>query len=118
MNLLIGYPKCTTCKKAERFLRDNNIQYEYRNIKTERPTREEIGKWLKINSNLKFFFNTSGIIYRDLNLKEKLKYMSDEEQIELLASEGMLVRRPILVTRDKVYLGFKEKEWNELTRCS
>lgn len=113
-NLFIGYPKCSTCKNAEKWLQSNNIEYEKRNIKEEIPSEKELKKWINMSKKeIKSFFNTSGLKYKELNLKEKLLNMSDKEKIELLASDGMLIKRPIFITKDTILLGFKEKEWNE-----
>ena len=113
--LVLCYPNCTTCKRALKWLDDQGITYEYRNIKNDNPTVEELRLWhQKSGLPLKRFFNTSGQIYRTLNLKEKLATMSEEEQLNLLASDGMLVKRPILVRGDDVRVGFKEKEWESL----
>lgn len=113
--LYLCYPKCTTCKKAQAWLDENGIRYDLRNIKEENPTYEELSEWYKKSGlPLKRFFNTSGILYKSLNLKEKLPNMSDEEQLRLLASDGMLVKRPICVDEQTVLVGFKEKEWNIL----
>jgi len=101
--LFVEYPKCTTCKKAKKFLDDHHIEYTDRDIKSENPTAKD----------LKAFFNTSGLIYREQQLKDKLPGLSEEEKLALLASNGMLVKRPILVLEDKVLVGFKEKEWME-----
>lgn len=112
MNLLIWYPKCSTCKKAYQKLQDLGVELTLRDIKEQNPSTEEIKNWWqKSNLDLKKFFNTSGLIYKELNLKEKLPTMSEEEQINLLASNGMLVKRPILITKDKVIIGYKEKEY-------
>lgn len=113
MYLFICYPKCSTCKKAKAFLDSHNISYKERNIKTENPTSKEIKQWSK-KILLKKFFNTSGIIYKELSLKEKLPNMTEEEQIELLSKNGMLVKRPILITENEIILGFKEKEYEGL----
>ena len=110
--LFIEYPKCSTCKKAKKFLDDNNIKYEERNIKNENPTEIELSKWIKkYNIEIKKLFNTSGMKYRELNLKEKLPDMTDEEKIKLLATDGMLVKRPLLINDDNIVIGFKEKEY-------
>lgn len=112
--LFLEYPKCTTCKKAKKWLVDQNIAFDDRNIKEENPSKEEMQEWYKISGQpLKKFFNTSGMIYRDLGLKDKLQSMSEEEQLELLASDGMLVKRPLAIGEDFVLIGFKEKEWEE-----
>lgn len=113
--LILEYPKCSTCKKALKFLIDNNQKYEDRNIVKENPSEEELNKWIKQSrKDIKSFFNTSGMKYRELNLKEKLKKMTDEEKIKLLASDGMLVKRPILITDKEILIGFKEEQWQEL----
>lgn len=113
--LFVCYPKCSTCKKAEKWLSDNGIAYELRDIKTNNPTAEELKSWYeKSGLPLKRFFNTSGMLYREMGLKEKLGDMTEEEQIALLASDGMLVKRPIAVTDNTVLVGFKESEWEKL----
>ena len=117
MNLFVCYPKCSTCKKAENWLKENEISYELRNIKENRPSKEELEAWHKKSGlELKKFFNTSGMLYREMQLKDKLPSMSDEEKLELLATDGMLVKRPILATEDKVFVGFKEKEWQDVVK--
>ena len=117
MNLFVCYPKCSTCKKAENWLKENEISYELRNIKENRPSKEELEAWHKKSGlELKKFFNTSGMLYREMQLKDKLPSMSDEEKLELLATDGMLVKRPILVTEDKVFVVFKEKEWQDVVK--
>ena len=111
----ICYPKCTTCKKAQKWLDEHNIEYEFRDIKSDNPTAEEIKDFKNKSAlPLKKFFNTSGMLYRDLSLKDRLPEMSDEEMISLLASDGMLVKRPILIGDDFVILGFKESEYQKL----
>ena len=113
--LFLEYPPCSTCKKAKKWLQDNGLEFTARHIKEQNPTAEEISLWQeKSGLELKKFFNTSGMIYRDLGLKDKLPGMSREEQLALLASDGMLVKRPILVTEDTVLVGFKEKDWEKL----
>lgn len=110
----ICYPKCTTCKKAEKWLNDNKIEYEMRNIKTNNPTFEELSDWYrKSGLPLKRFFNTSGLLYKSLNLKEKLPEMTEDEMLHLLATDGMLVKRPLLISDSFVLVGFKETEWSE-----
>ena len=110
----IEYNKCSTCKKAKKFLDDNNIEYNDRSIKEEVPTSEELSKWIdKFDIPVKKLFNTSGIKYRELNLKDKLINMSDKEKIKILSSDGMLIKRPLLISEDKILIGFKEKEWYE-----
>ena len=112
--LFIEYPQCTTCKKAKKWLEEHAVSYTDRNIKVENPSADELKQWHeKSGLSLKRFFNTSGMLYREMGLKDKLPGMSDEEQYELLATDGMLVKRPILVTEDKVLTGFREKEWEE-----
>ncbi len=110
--LFIYYPKCTTCQKAKKWLDEKGIAYEERNIKENNPTFEELKEWRgKSGLPLKRFFNTSGMLYKELNLKDKLPNMSEEEQLKLLASDGMLVKRPIAVGADYVLTGFRESEW-------
>ena len=112
--LFIEYPKCTTCKKANKWLDDHGLQYTDRHIKEENPTADELKTWhSKSGLPLKRFFNTSGVLYKEMHLKDRLPDMSEEEQFQLLATDGMLVKRPIIVTEDKVLTGFKEKEWEE-----
>ena len=113
--LFIEYPKCTTCQKAKKYLDTKNIKYEDRHIVEENPTKEELTEWInKYNIEIKKLFNTSGMKYRELGLKEKLPNMTDSEKIELLASDGMLVKRPLLILDNKILIGFKEKEYKEL----
>ena len=112
--IFINYPKCSTCQKAKKFLDDHNVQYEDRNIVTDTPTVEELKKWIEMSElPINKFFNTSGMLYRSMNLKESLKVTSDEEKIQMLASDGMLIKRPILVLKDNVLVGFKEESWLE-----
>ena len=112
--LFICYPKCTTCQKARKWLEANGISYTERNIKEQNPTAEELKQWHKASGlPLKRFFNTSGILYRDMGLKDKLKDMTEEEQICLLSSDGMLVKRPIAVTDETALVGFRESEWEK-----
>ncbi|WP_130870999.1 arsenate reductase family protein [Intestinimonas massiliensis (ex Afouda et al. 2020)] len=112
--LALCYPKCSTCKKALAWLEDKGIQVQVRNIKEERPTAEELRQWHQLSGlPLKRFFNTSGLQYKALGLKDKLPGMSEEEQIALLATDGMLVKRPLLVGDDFVLTGFREAEWAE-----
>ncbi len=114
MTRFICYPKCTTCQRAKEWLDDNNIEYELRDIKVNNPTLEELSKWYKMSGlPLKKFFNTSGLLYKSMGLKDKLAAMSEEEQLRLLAADGMLVKRPLLIGKDFVLVGFKEKEWSE-----
>lgn len=110
--LFICYPKCSTCRKAKTWLEDHNISYELRDIKEENPTAQELSDWQKRSGlPMKKFFNTSGMLYREMGLKDKLKTMTDQEMLDLLATDGMLVKRPILVTDDAVLVGFKEAEY-------
>ena len=114
MNKLYCYPRCTTCKKAVKWLEENGIDYEYKHIVEETPSKEDIKKYYKESGlPLKRFFNTSGNVYKELNLKEKLAEMSEDEQFEILASNGMVLKRPLLVGKDFVLVGFKEAEWIE-----
>lgn len=113
----ICYSKCTTCQKAKKWLDENGIQYALRDIKSENPSAAELSAWQKMSGlPLKKFFNTSGLLYKSMELKTKLPTMSDEEQIALLASDGMLVKRPILVGKDFVLAGFKEEQWRMALR--
>ena len=110
----ICYPKCTTCQKAKKWLDDNNIEYELRDIKLDNPTLDELTEWhAKSGMPLRKFFNTSGLLYKSLALKDKLPSMTEREMIELLSSDGMLVKRPLLVGDNFVLVGFKESEWKE-----
>ena len=112
--LFVEYPKCSTCQKAKKWLDTHELTYVDRHIKEENPTAEELKAWReKSGLPLKRFFNTSGMLYREMGLKDKLENMSEEEQYALLATDGMLVKRPILVTDDTVLVGFREKEWAE-----
>lgn len=114
MVLFIEYPKCSTCKKAKKWLIDNNIEFTDRNIVEETPTKEELEKWIKESKkDIKKFFNTSGLKYKELNLKEKLTNMTDEEKIKLLSSDGMLIKRPLVITKNNILTGFREEEWKE-----
>ena len=112
--LVLVYRKCSTCMKALNWLEANNIQFEERPIKEQNPTYEELKAWYHMSGMpLKKFFNTSGLLYKDMGLKDKLPQMSEEEQLRLLATDGMLVKRPLVVGEDYVLTGFKEKEWAE-----
>ncbi|NLN14019.1 MAG: arsenate reductase family protein [Tissierellia bacterium] len=112
--LFLCYPRCTTCRKAKKWLDENKIEYEERNIKEDNPTVEELREWIaNAHYPIKRFFNTSGGKYRELGLKDKLNDMTEDEKIELLSSDGMLVKRPILVGNGKVLVGFKEQEWED-----
>jgi arsenate reductase len=109
--LFVNYPKCTTCIKAKKFLQENNIDFIDRHIVENNPTKEELKEWLdKSGLTINKFFNTSGKLYKEMNLKDRVKSDSEESLLELLATNGMLVKRPILVTEDKVLVGFKEWE--------
>ena len=113
--LFLQYPPCSTCKKAKTWLDERGIEYTARHIKEEKPTFEELKEWHQRSGlPLKKFFNTSGLLYKSLNLKEKLPAMSEEEQLRLLASDGMLVKRPILVSDSFVTTGFSEAQWSKL----
>lgn len=113
--VFINYPKCTTCQKAKKFLDESNIKYTERHIVTETPTYEELKEIIKASGlPVSKFFNTSGLLYRSMNLKEELKNCSDDEKIKLLASNGMLIKRPLLVKKETVLVGFKEDEWKKL----
>lgn len=108
----ICYPKCTTCQKAKKWLDDHNIAYELRDIKQDRPTLAELTAWYqKSRLPLKRFFNTSGLLYKSLDLKNKLPHMTEQEMLNLLSTDGMLVKRPLLISEDFVLVGFKETEW-------
>lgn len=114
-NIFIEYPKCSTCQKAKKWLNDNNIKFEDRNIVEQTPTVEELTKWIENSGyEIKRFFNTSGLKYKELKLKEKLPTMSDAEKIKLLASDGMLIKRPLLISNKEILIGFKEREWEVL----
>lgn len=111
--LFLEYPKCSTCVKAKKWLDENHINYEDRHIVQNNPTKTELTEWINNSGyQIQKFFNTSGMKYKELNLKEKLKGMSDGEKIELLSSDGMLVKRPLIIGEGKVLVGFKEDEWN------
>ncbi len=115
MVLFIQYPPCTTCQKAKKWLDEQGISYTDRHIKNDAPTYEELKDWYQRSGlPLKRFFNTSGMLYRSMELKDRLPGMSEEEQLRLLATDGMLVKRPILIKDDKVLTGFKESQWKEL----
>lgn len=112
MDQFICYPRCTTCKKAQKWLDENGIAYKFRDIKEKNPSEKELRKWHKKSGlPLKKFFNTSGNLYKELHLKDKLADMSEDEQFALLATDGLLVKRPILITADAVLVGFKEEEY-------
>ena len=112
--LFIEYPKCSTCQRAKKWLDTHHITYTERHIVEENPTYDELKEWYERSGlPLKKFFNTSGMVYREMQLKDKLVTMSEEEQLKLLTSTGMLVKRPLIVAEDKVLIGFKEAEWTE-----
>ncbi len=112
--LLLYYPPCSTCKKAKSWLDEHGISYEDRNIKEQNPTYEELKDWYERSGlELKKFFNTSGLLYKELKLKDKLPGMSEEEKLRLLASDGMLVKRPLVVMENNVLVGFREPEWEK-----
>lgn len=116
-NLFIEYPKCTTCQRARKWLNDNNIRFEDRHIVEQTPSVAELEIWIKLsNKEVKRWFNTSGLKYKELNLKEKLCNMSEKEKVELLASNGMLIKRPLLITKNTVLIGFKQEEWESLLK--
>ncbi len=111
-NLFLQYPKCSTCKKAKKCLEDNNINFVDRDITINNPTKEELKSWYeKSGLELKKFFNTSGVLYREMGLKDKIKNMTEDEMLEILSTNGKLVKRPILVNDNKVLVGFKEEEY-------
>lgn len=113
--LFVEYPKCTTCIKAKKFLKENGVEFDDRHIVENNPTVEELNQWIdKSGLEIKKFFNTSGKLYKEMNLKDKIKDMTREECVELLATNGMLVKRPILVKDDKVLVGFKEDQYKEI----
>jgi len=112
--IFVEYPKCTTCKRAKSWLDEHGIEYTDRNIKEENPTYDELKEWHKLSGlPLKKFFNTSGMLYRSMELKSKLDNMSEEDQLKLLSSDGMLVKRPIIIKDGKVIVGFKSEEWEK-----
>ena len=115
----ICYPKCSTCQKARKWLDDKKISYEVRDIKQDNPTVNELSSWYKLSGlPLKKFFNTSGLLYKSLDLKNKLPIMAEEEMLNLLATDGMLVKRPLLIGEDFILVGFKETEWAEKFFCT
>ncbi len=113
--VFIEYPKCSTCRNAKKWLDNNNVEYVDRNIATKTPTYEELKDWIgRSNKNIKSFFNTSGLVYKSLNLKEKLPKISDDEKIKLLSRNGMLIKRPLFISDDVILIGFKQDEWKEI----
>jgi len=110
--LFLWYPRCSTCQKAKKWLDDNKKEYEERHIVEDNPTYEELKKWYEMSGlPLKKFFNTSGLLYKDLGLKDKLPTMSEEEQLKLLSTNGMLVKRPLVINGNTVLTGFRDKDW-------
>ena len=117
--LFLWYPKCTTCQKAQKWLDENGISYTFRDIKMENPTYNELTAWHERSGlPLKRFFNTSGLLYKSMGLKDKLPQMSEDEMLKRLAEDGMLVKRPLLVGNDFVLVGFKEAEWESRLKTS
>ena len=115
--LFLEYPKCSTCKKAKNWLEDTSVEFPDSHIKEENPTAEELSEWHKKSGlPLKKFFNTSGVVYKELKLKDKRSEMSEQEQLELLATDGMLVKRPLIIGENFVLVGFKEAEWGKLKK--
>ena len=115
--IFVCYPKCSTCQKAKKWLNEHNVEYTERHIAEEKPTYDELKEWHeKSGLPLKKFFNTSGLLYKEMKMKDKLPSMSEAEQLRLLSTNGMLVKRPILVTGDKVLVGFREAEWDDVIR--
>ena len=113
----ICYPKCGTCQKAKKWLEEKNVEYDYRDIKLDNPSLEELTQWYRASDlPLRKFFNTSGQLYKSMELKNKLTEMSEAEMLELLASDGMLVKRPLLIADDFVLVGFKEADWEKLIK--
>ncbi len=112
--LFVNYPKCSTCQKAKKWMEENNIEFDSRHIVENNPNKEELKKWLSMSGEpVKKFFNTSGILYREMNLKEKVASESEDNLLTLLATNGMLVKRPLLVTDDTILIGFKAEKWAE-----
>ena len=117
MGVFLCYQKCSTCMKAEKFLKSNNIKYVLRDIKSNNPNRDELDNFVKLSGkDINKFFNTSGLLYRSLGLKDKLGKMSYDEKLDVLASNGMIVKRPILVLNNKVLVGFNKQEWDNLIK--
>lgn len=112
--LFVNYPKCSTCQKAKKWLEENNVEFDSRHIVENNPTKEELKAWLVLSGQpVKKFFNTSGILYREMNLKDKVASGSEDELLEILSTNGMLVKRPLVVTKDTVLIGFKADKWAE-----
>lgn len=115
--LFVNYPKCSTCIKARKWLEENGVEFESRHIVENNPTKEELKKWIDLSGQpIKRFFNTSGILYREMNLKERVAKDSEDELLDILSTNGMLVKRPLLIGEDMVLIGFKEKEWEILKK--
>ena len=115
--LFLNYPKCSTCVKARKWLEENEVEFDARHIVENNPTKDELKKWLELSGlPVKKFFNTSGILYREMNLKEKVAENNEDELLEILSTNGMLVKRPLVIGDDKVLIGFKEKEWEILKK--
>lgn len=115
--LFLNYPKCSTCVKARKWLEENGIEFDARHIVENNPTKDELKKCLESSGlPIKKFFNTSGILYREMNLKEKVAENNEEELLEILSTNGMLVKRPLIIGDDKVLIGFKEKDWEVLKK--
>lgn len=112
--LFVEYPKCTTCRRAKKWLEENKIDFEDRDIKLNNPSKEELKEWLeKSNLDIKKIFNTSGVLYREKGMKDKVKVLSEDELLDILSEDGMMVKRPLVIGEDKVLIGFKEAEWEE-----
>lgn len=112
--LFVNYPKCSTCQKAKKWLEENNIEFNSRHIVENNPSKEELKAWIALSKEpIKKFFNTNGILYREMNLKEKVAEGNEEELLDILSSNGMLVKRPLVITEDIVLIGFKEPKWAE-----
>ncbi|MGL4670905.1 MAG: arsenate reductase family protein [Cetobacterium sp.] len=115
--LFLNYPKCSTCVKARKWLEENEVDFDARHIVENNPTKDELKKWLELSGlPVKKFFNTSGILYREMNLKEKVAENNEDELLEILSTNGMLVKRPLVIGDNKVLIGFKEKEWEILKK--
>lgn len=115
--LFVNYPKCSTCIKARKWLEENGVEFESRHIVENNPTKEELKKWIDLSGQpIKRFFNTSGILYREMNLKERVAKDSEDELLDILSTNGMLIKRPLLIGKDMVLIGFKEKEWEILKK--
>lgn len=112
--LFVEYPKCTTCRRAKKWLEENKIDFEDRDIKLNNPNKEELKEWLKkSNLEIKKFFNTSGVLYREKGMKDKVKVLSEDELLDILSEDGMMVKRPLIIGDNEVLVGFKEAEWEE-----